>query len=125
MDRGLKLQDLLVKKGESIMTLVEKQLSKLEEEENIFYYLSVGVKLIITSERISMHLILPENTSVSNLFFVNEFKNSEEDRHLVQNAISVYLINHCDFSHDIENDVDIQNEYFESESYSVLRFYFK
>ena len=125
MDRALKLQNLLSKNGKVIVNVVERELSKLEKEDNIFYYLAVGVKLIITSERISIHLILPEKTSVSNLFFVYEFKNELEDRHLTQNSVSVYLVNHDGFSHEIDKDVDSYDEYFESDSYSVVRFYFR
>lgn len=124
MDKGLKLQVELTKKGEKIFSKISKIIEDLEENDKIYYLMASGISLCITEEYITIRLLFtPEENAQERVLKIinNQFK----DRVIAKESICNYLINNPEYLFDMKRDIveDLTHKSCK-DNYSSIHFWF-
>lgn len=104
MDKGLKLQVELTKRGEKIFSKILEIVDKLEEDDEIYYLMASGMSLCVTEEQIIIRLIFAPEDNIQNRG-LGIIKNPYKDRIIAKEAICNYLINNPKYCFEMEKDI--------------------
>ena len=104
MDKGLKFQVELTKRGEKIFSRVSRIVEDLEENDKIYYLMASGMSLCVTEEQIIIRLIFAPEDNIRNRG-LGIIKNPYKDRIIAKEAICNYLINNPKYCFEMEKDI--------------------
>ena len=122
MDRGLKLQNLLTRKGDQILEEVNNVIRTFEEKEDIYSFLAIGIRLYVYQSKILFYWIMPcDSSDLHNVLF-GKTQTPYSDRTLATNCIVNALLNSNKYDFDLKNGVTDYD--YEDEQYTSIRFYF-
>ena len=98
MDKGLKIQVELERRGEKIVLKLKEDFATISEDDKLLYLLANQIGINITKERIGIGVIIEENGE-EKFFTITNIKNPFEKMIIAKEALSYYLIrNNYDYS---------------------------